>query len=202
MLIKLYDILQKNDLLSRLWIGKVVNNNDPKKLGRIKVQIPPLFQGIPTDKLPWISPVRPILLGGKSDTSSFSIPELNSYVIVKFEKSIYNAYYLGEIQSLDTHQSLFNENYPFTYGFLDSTGTYLKINKQTKVTEFYHTSGTKITIDAQGNVTINIPSNQTITVGKDSNITIQGNCNISVSGNTNISSGGDITISGSSINLN
>jgi hypothetical protein len=154
MLIKLYDVIHKNDLLEKIWIGKVVDNNDPRKLGRIKVMIDSLFGGISINHLPWVSPIKSVLLGSNSSTSHFSVPEIGTFVIVKFEKTVYNGYYIGEIQSLPTHQSLFDENYPETYGFQDASGNYFKINKSTKTIEVYHSSGTHIVIDQQGNISI------------------------------------------------
>ena len=42
--------------LSDTYIGVVADNNDPKKLGRVKVLIP-LFQDMNPNELPWAYPL-------------------------------------------------------------------------------------------------------------------------------------------------
>jgi len=116
--------------------------------------IKPLWKGIPAKHLPFVHPIRPNLLGARSDSSNFSVPEKGSYVIVKFEDSIYNPYYIGEIQSTPTHQHLFDEDYPETYGFRDKKNNWFKINKAKEYVEFHHSSGSKIRIEKDGTIYI------------------------------------------------
>lgn len=40
----------------RTYVGVVVDNNDPERLCRVKVQIAQVFDGISTDLLPWALP--------------------------------------------------------------------------------------------------------------------------------------------------
>jgi len=74
--------------------AKVVDNNDPRKLGRIKARIKEIFDGIPDCKLPWAIPLHGhpdgAFHGGRmqGDPKKWSgmiyIPKVDSKVILQF----------------------------------------------------------------------------------------------------------------------
>lgn len=186
-------ITEKAKPLSRIWIGRVVDNNDPKRLGRIKVEIPQLMEGL--SDYPWVSPINPPALGGKSDSSYFAVPEVGSYVLITFPfEDIYHPMYIGSPQIISTHQTLFDTSYPERYGFTDKTGNYWYVDKATGDVMFNHKSGTQIRIDNSGNVTINVVQNESITINANKTETISGNLSIIVNGNTDINVTGKTTI--------
>ncbi len=78
----------RNDLSRGFYNGLVVDTEDPEALSRVRVNIPTLTEGIPTDKLPWYSIKSPIHASPNSKTS---IPTLGSEVVIEFPTDdIYN----------------------------------------------------------------------------------------------------------------
>ena len=60
------------------YVGTVVNDEDPEKLGRLKVRVPELYGNIPVKHLPWATPSPEF--GGGGDYGSFWIPPKESKV--------------------------------------------------------------------------------------------------------------------------
>lgn len=91
-----YETLQ---ILDGIYEGYVEHVSDPYKLGRIKVRIPELHHPnkdvFPTSALPWARPAN-FNGGGCSDSGSFIVPTLGSFVFVAFIKGNQaNPVYLG-----------------------------------------------------------------------------------------------------------
>jgi len=160
--------------------GRVVktDKDEDKKLGRIKCVVKGMFEDEVEDKkrLPWVFPQNPYGLGGSATTSGFSVPELDSEVTVIFPfEDIYHPYYTGYWQSELTHQhSLFDEDYPHSYGWIDSVIHWLKVNKrlgdadeQSYIEFFRNYLGDLLRLDEEGNLWINIPKSVYIKVGED-----------------------------------
>lgn len=63
--------------------GFVVDNNDPKKLGRIKVRIQSAYGDQPVDNLPWAWPC--FWYGGMPGMHNYAVPEINAGVWVMFQ---------------------------------------------------------------------------------------------------------------------
>jgi len=64
--------------------GIVVNNNDPKKSGRIQIRVYPMFEGVDDRDLPWAIFADP-QMGGYSNVGGVNIPLVNSHVFLFFE---------------------------------------------------------------------------------------------------------------------
>ena len=179
MLIKLPENFHKVDVLGRPHVGKVVFNEDPKKLGRVKCAVPNVFESSDPEELPWVYPKNPYGLGGSLTSSSFSVPEVGSELWVSFpNKDIYFPVYEGYLQSELTHQPLFDTNYPNSYGFLDPTGTYLMVDKTAKSVTARHateTDGSWFHIDQDGKLNVNIKSDVIINFDGDVDVKIAGN---------------------------
>jgi hypothetical protein len=60
--------------------ARVEDRIDPLGLGRVRVRIPALHDGVDPSNLPWAYMVSP--LGGGSDSGSFCVPEVGSFVLV------------------------------------------------------------------------------------------------------------------------
>lgn len=198
MFFRLAEFLKPVDNLKQPQKGKVINNDDPKKLGRIKCTIKGIFEDDANDgeKLPWVNPQNPYGLGGKPDTSAFSIPELDSEVTIIFHHSdVYHPFYVGYWQSeLTTQSLLFEEDYPESYGWIDSVIEWIRVNKAKPSVEMYRASTEDlIKLDEEGNLWINIPKSVYINIGEDSRIKITNNCVTSVGKDYQIETAGNHT---------
>lgn len=95
MLITPINTLTRNDILSESHRGVVVDNLDPKQRGRIKVQIPNIFEGTPSE-LPWVYQEQPAGFGGSSEAGLLNVPIIGSQVTVEFpDNDIYFPVYVG-----------------------------------------------------------------------------------------------------------
>lgn len=147
--------------------AKVVDNNDPEHLQRIKCIIPGIIEG-ETKDLPWIFPQTSAYLGGRIDSSMFIIPEVGSEVVVTWAnpQDIYHCYYIGRHPSKATSpQNPFLEDYPETYGFIDKVVEWFRVNKKSPFVEFFRKDQSWIKLDKDGTLHINLPANLIITIG-------------------------------------
>lgn len=178
MLLKLAEVLQKNRNMEYMHRGIVSVNNDPKKLGRVKVIIPDMIEGS-TSLLPWVAPLNPYFLGGKSNNGFFSVPDVGSEVAVIFPfRDIYFGFYVGYWISEASRTTKFDEDYPNSFGWTDKLGDLYRVNKKQGYVYFYHHSGTYYKIDKQGNITVY--SKKKITVTAEDDITVYGKKNLDV----------------------
>lgn len=169
--------------------GIVVYNKDPKKLGRVKCIVDGLIESEDYNVLPWVYPRNPYGLGGGGKktpyNSTFIVPEVGTELELCFPYGdIYHPMYTGFWQSYLTHQTGFDSDYPESYGFRDSTGSYIKVNKaQGYVKEKHGPSQSYIDVDRDGNVTIHISGQLRLDVEKDIVISGRGNWKWYTSGN-------------------
>lgn len=91
---KLEDYKQAPISLDSFYRGIVEDNNDPALLGRVKIRLVGIhtdiktaseINGIPTDHLPWATPIQPVNGGGTSGFGTFTIPIQGTQVFVFFE---------------------------------------------------------------------------------------------------------------------
>ena len=147
-------------------VGKVIYNNDPKKLGRIKVELPGIFDSNDStgSNLPWVRRLNDTFLCGAGQ-EFFSIPPIGSYVQVIWPFGDDIACYRGLPYGKQNMTNLFTEEYPNSWGFSD--GDFLfKVNSATGELVISTYGGT-IKMDSAGNININ-----------GGNITISGNTTI------------------------
>jgi len=131
--------------------GVVVDNNDPKKLGRVKCVVAGLIEGRLGD-LPWFYPWQG---GGSASSASGEVPEIGSILIIEFKfDDIYSGFYTGAWKSLETASGIYNEDYPNTSGERDEFNNSSFRNKEKGIQEFTHSSGTTTRFDSAGNLII------------------------------------------------
>ena len=63
--------------------GIVIDNNDPKKLGRIKARVLAAYGEQPVDKIPWALPC--FSYGGMPQMALFAVPEVGAGVWIEFQ---------------------------------------------------------------------------------------------------------------------
>ena len=98
--LKYMSLTKSNDLKLKdgIFNGKVVDNKDPEKLGRIKVEIDELTKGIDKKYLPWYFIKNPI---SSSPNAKNNIPQKGTMVVVEFPTNdIYNGLVSWMINSI------------------------------------------------------------------------------------------------------
>jgi len=139
-----------------MYRGQVLDNDDPDKLGRIKVNLFGLTDGIDAEDLPWAVPAMPLFAGAGSGFGYFAVPKIGTYVFVFFEASdIYQPIYFAEatdgIHGLPTERLT---NYPNTKVIKTPNGIVITINDFSKEICVNHPSGSYLKIDTAGNIII------------------------------------------------
>lgn len=187
MLTSLLDQLKKEDPFKIPHRAVVVDNKDPDKLGRVKLFVKGIYEDKDPEKLPWVYPQQAAGLGGRHDSSSFAVPEIDSEVTIEFKNGdIYSPFIGGRWHNKQSNQQkLFDEDYPNSYGHQDSTGTFLRINKEQKYAEFKHCSGFYCKIDKDGNLDIHVPGTVTWNIEKDMHFKCEGDVNQEYHANLN-----------------
>ncbi len=152
------------------YIGIVADNNDPKKLGRLKVFCA-IYEDMDLEALPWCFPTLNTFLGNSPDSISFSVPEIGSQVRVSFPtKDKYAPYYSGCEMNERNRCTFFDDDYPNCYGHKDSVGNFTKINKATGVNLYQHKSTTNVEILNDGTTTFTTPNGQYLQIDPKGNL--------------------------------
>lgn len=177
MLIKPYgDIIKGDeDPLKKSHIGVVVDNNDPEKLDRVKVHLD-MWDHLTTEQLDWVRPKKECFLGGSPNSAKHYIPELGDEVRVTFPNGDErDPQYEGVEVNEGNKCTLFDEDYPHTYGEKDSVGNFTMTNRRTKIMVHKFASGTTVQADPDGSVSVFTEDNLTyIRLDGDGTITLKG----------------------------
>lgn len=184
-------------------IGKVVDNNDPLGIGRVKVQIPNLFDP-GQSAVPWIGAHRQSPFGFGPNFGVYGSPQIGSEVRVKFQDG--NAHY-GLVEADEYKAAIANPKFksPKTWGYKDPAGNELFVDFEAGKFEFTHQSGITIKYDIDGNRTTHIVNDSTETIDGDRTDTVDGNSTQTVTGDDTQTVSGNlsITVSGTAtINVN
>jgi len=86
----------------KTYLGKVVDIKDPLYQGRARIEVFGVFDGLPSDDLPWAEQIAGLSFGGNFGGGNITIPRLGSVVAVHFEDNNYykmNYHYIKEISS-------------------------------------------------------------------------------------------------------
>ena len=79
--------LSKKDLIGKIFIGEIVDNNDPEQEGRCKIKVFGMFDGeIDPENIPWAQPFNRKMFAGGEDGgfADISVPKIGTYVRVQF----------------------------------------------------------------------------------------------------------------------
>jgi len=153
MLINLGEVSESSTHLDRPYVGKVTDNNDPLKQGRVRCTV----AGLITDGAlcPWIIRRASNSWGGSTTDGQFAVPEVGSELIIEFPyKDIYAAEYTGYWNGANTTPTASTPEYPETIVFAQVDTLKVTYNKTSKDLEVSHPSGTKITIKQNGDIEV------------------------------------------------
>jgi uncharacterized protein involved in type VI secretion and phage assembly len=160
--------------------ARVVDNNDPLKAGRVRVQFP--WQEDKGQKTPWIRLIQPHSGAGKG---FHFIPEIGEEVLVSHEsQNAEKPFVMG------THYNGFETSSYHTSGndkkvIHTRSGTKIILNDAEGSVFIEDPSGNTYLMDGQGNINVNAPKNFTVNAGE--NITMTAGKDVSVSAGNNIS---------------
>lgn len=202
-----------SDTTSRFFgvtIGLVTNNQDPDKLGRVKVRFPWLSD---QDESHWARVVSP--MAGK-ERGLFFLPEVDDEVLIAFEHGMAEFPYVigslwnGKDKPPDTNADGKN-NFRFIKSRsghiirLDDTDGAEKIeviDKTGKNSVVISAKENTITISADADITIQSGNGKLILSGNGVEITSKGTLKLEASQNMDIKAGPQMTIKGQMVQIN
>ena len=157
----LNDFLDCRDDLRKegTFVGKVLDNKDPEKLGRCKILVYSVFnESANASELPWAIPEFGFVGSLKG---SFIVPQVGAFVRVTFENDEINLpKYSTKVLNKNQLQKNKDKNYPDNMVFFETDrGDSFELDRSTGETTLNHGSGTTITIDTIGNVIIKSVAN-------------------------------------------
>lgn len=126
--------------------GTIVSNKDPKMLGRVKVNIPGLFEG-EEGYLPWIRRKMDTVFCGLN-CEIFDVPEVGSIVQVQWDYDTESPTYSGTPYNQKHQTNTFTENYPFEAG-IKFGDCVIKFDKAAKYIRIYNPSA-EVIVDGTG----------------------------------------------------
>lgn len=188
-LLKYFLTMKASNSFEQFYEGKVVDNNDPDKLGKCKIRVYGQFSdNIPDSDLPWAIPDFNFI---GSEMGSFVVPPIGTIVKVYFRNNeIYSPYYSTKVINKNNMPSNKDDDYPNTMVFFETdNGDHFIINRKTGEVDIRFSSGTTINNLIDGTLNINTENTQ---LGG-------GNINIFGQSQINIKSGLKITIDSASI---
>ena len=163
-------------IANKRFIGQVVDVNDPQKLGRVRVMIPELYDGLPHEHLPWVTIERHVHQGATNGAGYYGIPQKDTHVYVKFDNNDENSPVItGE--PLPSNLTP-NEMDPHHYGHRDPAGNIFDVNNQTNDINVTTKESTHIFISgSNGSIVVTTKNDVTFNC-KD--LTINANENVSI----------------------
>ena len=83
--------LTKDDLRSMMFLGTVVDSNDPTHTGRCRIRVFGMFDDLNDDELPWAQPQFGLSFGKNGGSGALSVPRVGTVLNVQFDNgSIYS----------------------------------------------------------------------------------------------------------------
>ena len=194
--------------------GEVKNNLDTKQFGRIQVEVLPMMQGIETQYLPWCVPAYSLFDGSGDGFGTFVVPKVGSWVYVMFEEGDFNQplYFAEAASGTKGQPSARTTHYPNRKVTRTKNGIQFTIDDEPgeQMIDMLHPTGTRITVDKEGNgiatvvknITGDVTENIIIRAGDSILIQAYGNATITSTGSMNITSSAGITVQGATVSIN
>jgi len=182
------------EIYGEKYIGKVIDNNDPEKLGRCRIRVYGVYNdSIGDGDIPWAKPEFGFI---GSELGSFIVPPVDALVYVRFSNGdIYNPLYSGKAISANKLPSDKDTDYPNTLVFFElDNGDKFTINRNDGKTIYEQRHGIKITMDTDGSFTLEHDKGSIFEVDSDGNVVLK--TGDTTNATIDIESSGDINIKG------
>lgn len=177
--------------------GYAIVTEDPDKRQKVRVRIPVLHRDIDDKYLPWANPQFSGTANAGSGVGQVNVPEKYSKLIITFpEDDPHTPQYGASPTSDDVNKDneMLQNDYPNTYGQVDSYGNRFSTNRATGEITIAHRSGATVYIDGAGNVSV--------TAAGDLNLAAKNNININAGARLTLGAQGDIIINGAHVQMN
>jgi len=166
--------------------AKVMDNNDPEGLGRVKVKYNWASGSTTSD---WMRMIQPHSGSGKG---FYFIPEIDEEVLVGFEGgNAQNPYVLGT-QYNGSQSSGYADGQNNVKAIHTRSGTKIILNDAEGSVLIEDPSGNTWKMDGKGNIDVNAPKNFTVNAGENVNITAGKNISVNAGENIDNSASKDI----------
>jgi len=131
-----------------IYRGKVLDNIDSMKKGRVKVEILGIFTGIEKEYLPWAVPGLPIFCGAGVGFGSFGVPAIDSWVWCFFEEGDHQqpVYFAEAPDGVHGFPAAGEDTYPNSRGWVTPAGHKLVLDDEGAIT-IYHKDGATVVLD-------------------------------------------------------
>lgn len=205
---------QSEKKFTERWTGKVVNNEDPLKMGRVRVRVFGFYDKVKDVMLPWALPECGYV---GASTSNLVVPEVDTNVRGYFEngdpyKPIYTGMitvenpavakaeaFLGMRSAGDTilEEATNSQDYPNVMVLMKTDdGEAVTLNKATGLMKINHRSGLKIQIDPNGSIHIEQSMSKKIVNNEPANmdVEIEGKFNLTAKDQVNMKAEKDVNI--------
>lgn len=205
MLIKPFSILFNEQVsdTAMSYLGIVEDNKDPKKLARLKIRIAP-YSDLETADLPWAYP-KLGTHGNSVEYGGLNVPEIGSQVRVEFpSRDLTAPYYSGAELNEKNRTTFFDEDYPNTYGFKDSVGNFIRINKEKGTAHLQHYTSTNAQVAPDGSMKVTLSNGAFFTFDNSNNFELNiGTLSLSgtADGSFNVDANNDVNISTSKVDI-
>ncbi|OOB82863.1 type IV secretion protein Rhs [Flavobacterium columnare] len=164
--------------------ARVVDNNDPMSMGRVRVQFP--WQERKNQKTPWIRLIQPHSGAGKG---FHFIPEIGEEVLVGFESGNAEKPFVLGTHYNGSETSGYHTSGNDVKAIHTRSGTKIILNDAQGSVFIEDPSGNTWTMDGHGNINVNAPKNMIITAGEDMIINVGKNMSTTVGMNISESAG-------------
>lgn len=202
-----------SDITNRFFgvtIGVVTNNQDPDKLGRVKVRFPWLSD---QDESHWARVVSPM---AGPERGLFCLPEVDDEVLIAFEHGLAEfPYVLGSLWNGKDKPPTANEDGKNNLRFIKSRSGHIIrlddtdgsekieiIDKSGKNSVVINTKENSMTITAEADITIQSGKGKLILSGNGVEITSKAALKLEASQNMDIKAGPQMTIKGQMVHIN
>lgn len=139
-----------------IYRGTVVDNDDPEKLGRIKVRIYPMYIDLAAADIPFATPANSLFSGAGNGFGSFVVPDVGSNVFCFFEAGrVDQPVFFAE--ATDAKKGIPSEsssNYPNRKVWKTSQGFTVYFDGSNNEFHITHPNNVSIVIDNTGKVSI------------------------------------------------